>query len=70
MSMPQMTGDQLAREIRRIAPDMPIIICTGVSERINKDNAEEIGVNGFLMKPVVKSDMARMIRDVFDQNRD
>jgi nitrogen-specific signal transduction histidine kinase/CheY-like chemotaxis protein len=65
MSMPHMTGDQLAREIKKISPDMPIIICTGFSERINK--AEDIGVSGFLMKPVVKSDMATMIRKVLDE---
>jgi len=65
MSMPHMTGDQLAREIRKISPDMPIIICTGFSERINK--AEDIGVSGFLMKPVIKSDMATMVRKVLDE---
>ena len=70
MSMPHMTGDQLALEIRKISPDMPIIICTGFSERINKDKAEEIGVSGFLMKPVVKSDMATMIRKVLDEAMD
>ena len=62
MSMPNMTGDQLAYEIRKIKPKIPIIICTGFSERINKNKAEEIGVNGFLMKPIIKSDMARMVR--------
>jgi CheY-like chemotaxis protein len=65
MSMPHMTGDQLAREIKKISPDIPIIICTGFSERINK--AKDIGVSGFLMKPVVKSDMATMIRKVLDE---
>jgi len=67
MSMPNMTGDQLAYEIRQIRPDIPIIICTGFSERINKEKAEEIGVNGFLMKPIGKSDMAQMIRKILDK---
>ncbi|NWH04643.1 cache domain-containing protein [Desulfobacter latus] len=67
MSMPNMTGDQLAYEIRKITPGMPIIICTGFSERINKERAEKIGVNGFLMKPIVKSDMAGMVRKVLDE---
>ena len=67
MTMPNMTGDQLAKELLSIKADIPIIICTGFSERINKEQAEAIGVNGFLMKPVVKSDMAQMIRKVLDE---
>ena len=66
MTMPNMTGDQLAKEILSIKPDIPIIICTGFSERINKENAQAVGIKGFLMKPVVRSDLARMVRTVLD----
>ncbi|MGM0656742.1 MAG: response regulator [Thermodesulfobacteriota bacterium] len=66
MSMPNMTGDQLAEEISSIRPDMPIVICTGFSERINKEQSEAIGIQGFLMKPLVKSDLAAMVRNVLD----
>ena len=67
MTMPEITGDQLAKEILSIKPNTPIIICTGFSERINKEQAEMIGVKGFLMKPFVKSDMAQMVRKVLDE---
>ncbi len=67
MTMPSMTGDQLAREMLLIKPNIPIIICTGFSERVNKEQAEVIGVKGFLMKPVVKFDMAQMVRKVLDE---
>ena len=70
MTMPEMTGDQLAMEISRIKPDIPIIICTGFSERISKEQAENMGVKGFLMKPVLKSDMARMVRKVLDESKE
>jgi CheY-like chemotaxis protein len=66
MTMPNMTGDQLARELIAIRPDIPIIICTGFSERINQEKAAAIGVKGFLMKPIVKSEMANMVRKVLD----
>ncbi|MCP3899594.1 MAG: PAS domain S-box protein, partial [Desulfobacteraceae bacterium] len=69
MTMPNMTGDQLSKKILSIKPDIPIIICTGFSERINKEQAETIGVRGFLMKPVVKSELAQMIRDVLDESK-
>jgi len=67
MTMPHMTGDQISEKILSIKSDIPIIICTGFSERINREQAEIIGVQGFLLKPVVKSDMAQMVRKVLDE---
>ena len=69
MTMPEMTGDHLAEAILSIRPDMPIIICTGFSERINEERAEQIGAKGFLMKPVTKFDMARMVRKMLDGSK-
>lgn len=66
MTMLNMTGDQLTKELIAIRADIPVIICTGFSERINKERAEAIGIKGFLMKPVVKSEMAQMVRKVLD----
>ena len=67
LTMPNMTGDQAAREMIAIRPDIPIIICTGFSGRLNQEKAASIGVKGFLMKPIVKSDMAKMVRKVLDE---
>ncbi len=67
MTMPNMTGDQLAQKLMSIRSDIPIIICTGFSERINKEQAEVHKVKGFLMKPVTKSEMAEMVRKVLDE---
>ncbi|BBO74749.1 hypothetical protein DSCW_21660 [Desulfosarcina widdelii] len=66
MTMPYMTGDQLAKELIEIRPDIPVIICTGFSERINRKKAAAIGIKGFLMKPVVNSKIAEMVRNVLD----
>ena len=66
MSMPNMTGDQLSRELLSVRPDIPVIICTGFSARIDHEKAQRIGVKGFLMKPVVRSEMAKMVRKVLD----
>lgn len=66
MTMPNMTGEQLAQKLIAIQPDIPIIISTGFSERINHQKAENIGIKGFLMKPILKSDLARMVRKVLD----
>ena len=66
MAMPSMTGDQLAKKIIEIRPDMPIVICTGFSDRIHNNKPEELGIKGLLMKPILKKKMAQMIRNVLD----
>ena len=68
MDMPNMTGDQLAKEIISIRPDIPIVILTGFSERMNREKAEAIGIKAMLMKPVAMKEMAQAIRKVFDDD--
>jgi PAS domain S-box-containing protein len=70
MTMPNMTGDRLAQELLAIQPTIPVIICTGFSERIDPQKAEAMGIKGFLRKPIVKSDLARMVRRVLDEGRE
>ena len=67
MTMPNMTGDQLARQLIAMRPDIPIIICTGFSEHINQHKASTMGIKGLLMKPIVKSELAKMVRKVLDE---
>ncbi|HOI96347.1 MAG TPA: hypothetical protein PK250_16710 [Syntrophobacter fumaroxidans] len=62
-----LTGIDLARECLRIRPDIPIIICTGFSERLNEDVAKATGIRQFVMKPLVTDDLARIIRKVLDR---
>ena len=69
MTMPDMAGDALARELIAIRPDIPVIICTGFSERVNEETAKRFGVKGFLMKPVSWSDLSEMVRNVLDEAR-
>ncbi|MFO7886120.1 MAG: PAS domain-containing protein [Desulfobacteraceae bacterium] len=66
MSMPVITGDQLAEAVMSIRPDIPVIIISGFSERMNEETSEALGVKGYLKKPVLQSDMAHMIRKVLD----
>jgi len=66
MTMPNLTGVNLAVEIKKYRLDIPIILCTGFSKRINPEIAEEIGINSILMKPVTLDDMARTVRSVLD----
>ncbi len=67
MTMPQMTGDALARKLMTIRPDIPVIICTGFSENITQEKATTMGLKAFLMKPLLKEEMAHTIRRVLDE---
>jgi PAS domain S-box-containing protein len=66
MTMPNMTGDRLAQKVTAMRPGMPIIICTGFSERMSPEAAASQGIRGFLMKPIIKKDLAFEIRKVLE----
>ena len=68
MTMPNMTGTQLSQKLLKIKPDIPIIICTGFSEKISEDKAKVMGFRGYVMKPVVINELAKKIRGVLDQD--
>lgn len=68
LTMPGMSGDKLVKEILAIRPEMPIILCSGFSDKISSDMADELGIRAFIMKPVVIREMAGTIRKVLDQN--
>ncbi len=52
MTMPNMTGVDLAHEMLKIRSEMPIILTTGFSELINEKKANEMGIRKLIMKPV------------------
>jgi len=52
MNMPQMSGETLAGELLVFQPDIPVILLTGYSEGMTRDNARDLGIKDFLMKPV------------------
>ena len=67
MTMPNMTGDILAKELMKIRSDIPVIICTGFSEQISAEKVKAIGISGFLMKPLTILELARTVRSVLDK---
>ena len=65
-TMPDMTGRELAAELKSIRPDIPIILCTGYSDQINEENARTMGISAFLLKPIIMRDISRTIREILD----
>jgi len=66
MTMPDMTGDQLAQKIMEIRTDIPIILCSGFSEKMSNEKAKSLGIKEFLMKPVLIKDLSITIRRTLD----
>ena len=66
-AMPLMTGKELAKELLGIRSDIPIILCTGFSEEIDSQEANNVGIKKFIMKPVVREEITRIIRDLLDR---
>ncbi len=66
MTMPRMTGFQLAQRLLAIRPDLPIILCTGFSESITRDQVKRAGVRRYLEKPIIIKDLAAAVRSALD----
>ena len=66
MTMPEMTGVQLAKKILKLKQNIPILLCTGFSELTDHEKAKTEGITGYLMKPVSKKDLAIIIRKTLD----
>ena len=65
-TMPKMTGDVMGQAMLAIRPDLPIIICTGYTQRLNPAKALQAGFRDFLMKPLIMRELARTIRSALD----
>ena len=47
-----------------LRPDIPVILCTGYSKNLSEERASEIGIKAFAYKPIVKEDLAKIVREV------
>jgi len=65
--MPDMTGIQLSEEIRKIRPDMLIILCSGYSENLNIEKVKMTGIKKFLQKPLNIYSLSTSIQDVIKE---
>jgi len=63
-TMPNMTGDRLAKQLMAVKPEIPIILCSGFSEMTNEKKAKAMGIRAYVRKPLVMSDLAQTIRKV------
>ncbi len=67
MTMPQMTGGELAKNLLNVRQDIPIILCTGYSESMSEAKALEMGIRKYVQKPASTMDIAVLIREIMDK---
>lgn len=63
-AMPKMTGLEVASRIHTTRPDLPIILFTGYGENLSREIIEEAGIRGFLVKPVLRKTLAKIISGI------
>jgi PAS domain S-box-containing protein len=69
-TMPHLTGVELASELLKLRPDLPIILITGFSESISAEKAQSMGIKRFLMKPLMTQQLAETVRAALDDRPD
>jgi signal transduction histidine kinase/ActR/RegA family two-component response regulator len=63
MTMPELTGADMAREALALRGELPVILCTGFNEQIGEDSAMALGIRKFLYKPVRHNELALAVRE-------
>ena len=69
MTMPHFTGADLARELCGLRAAVPVILMTGFSRKMDAQKARDLGIRGFLMKPVAFEELAKTVRNVLDEKK-
>lgn len=67
-TMPGLTGEDLARQVLKIKPSLPVIICTGHSDIFSEEKALAMGVKKYLYKPILADDLLSVVREVIVDN--
>ena len=66
LTMPKMTGIELVKSLRELRSDVKFILCTGYSEGFSLDDARQLGIQGFILKPFSMTKIAAVVREVLD----
>ena len=69
MTMPRKTGLDVTNDVLELRPAIPIIMCTGFSDILNPEQALEIGIDVYIMKPIEYNELAVTVRELLDQKK-
>lgn len=68
LTMPEMDGIALARAVREVAPDLPVVLCTGHAREVGVFAAQDAGISEFFVKPLETEGLGRLVRRVLDDS--
>jgi len=68
-TMPNITGGELAKKMLQIRSDIPIILCTGHSIKINESSSNALGIKRFLQKPLNSNELLESIGELLLENK-
>ncbi len=66
LTMPKMTGIELARELLALRPRLPIVLCSGYNVGISQQEAMGMGLRALAMKPLSRDALARLVREAVE----
>ncbi|THB74217.1 MAG: response regulator [Desulfobulbaceae bacterium] len=69
LTMPRLTGIELCREVKKIRPDIPVLLFTGYSERLMVEDARDAGIDEHCLKPVSLRDLSRLVKKLIGTSR-
>ncbi|CAB1059082.1 Serine/Threonine protein kinase and Signal Transduction Histidine Kinase (STHK) with GAF sensor (EC [Olavius sp. associated proteobacterium Delta 1] len=65
-TMPMMTGVELAEAFMRIRPDIPMILCSGYNQTITPEEAKNLGIREYILKPFSMGTISETIQKVLN----
>ncbi len=68
-TMPGLTGAELAMAVRTIQPAMPIILCTGHSSVLSREQSKAIGIDRYIFKPIMGNELFDAVREILDEKQ-
>ena len=66
--MPDIQGTELASRMKKISPELKVIIITGFSDNLSENVLSQNGISDVILKPMVLDDFSKVIRAVLDSN--
>jgi PAS domain S-box-containing protein len=67
LSMPGLSGDRLARKVRELRPELPIILWSGNPDAITPAEARAAGIDLIATKPLPAERLSRLVRTAIDR---
>lgn len=66
LAMPGMSGFELATELRKIRPNLPVVITSGYVRPEDTETANRLGIEHLILKPDTVAELGTTLRQIFN----